>query len=153
MARSSLDLMHGTVAVLILKALSWGALHGYDISRTIRQRSEGALGLEDAALYQALHRLESKGWIESEWGVSENNRKAKFYKLTRKGRSAAQAEVEGWRRLSSAVTKVRSGVRTVSRIGRGRLPSSGSRTNRMGGNPGASRYLRSSSAPSLSAKT
>src|SRR6188768_2576748 len=90
MARTSLDLMHGTVAVLILKTLSWGPMHGYDVSRTIRQRSEGALGLEDAALYQALHRLESKRWIESEWGVSENNRKPKFYRLTDDGRRQLQ---------------------------------------------------------------
>jgi PadR family transcriptional regulator PadR len=106
MARTSLDLMHGTVAVLILKTLSWGPMHGYDISRTIRQRSEGALGLEDAALYQALHRLESKRWIESEWGVSENNRKAKFYRLTDEGRKQLQLEVSTWQRYATAVSKV-----------------------------------------------
>ena len=106
MARTSLDLMHGTVAVLILKTLSWGPMHGYDISRTIRQRSDGALGLEDAALYQALHRLESKRWIESEWGVSENNRKAKFYRLTAEGRKQLQLEVSTWQRYATAVSKV-----------------------------------------------
>ena len=106
MARTSLDLMHGTVAVLILKTLSWGPMHGYDISRTIRQRSDGALGLEDAALYQALHRLESKRWIESEWGVSENNRKAKFYRLTDDGRKQLQLEVSTWQRYATAVSKV-----------------------------------------------
>ena len=103
MARTSLDLMHGTVAVLILKTLSWGQMHGYDISRTIRQRSEGALGLEDAALYQALHRLESKGWIESEWGVSENNRRARFYALTPLGRRQLARETEGWLAFVRAV--------------------------------------------------
>ena len=106
MPRTSLDLMHGTVAVLILKTLSWGPMHGYDISRTIRQRSEGELGLEDAALYQALHRLESKGSIESEWGVSENNRKAKFYRLTNEGRRQLQLEVSTWQRYATAVSKV-----------------------------------------------
>ncbi|HSN85811.1 MAG TPA: PadR family transcriptional regulator [Thermoanaerobaculia bacterium] len=106
MARSSLDLMHGTVAVLILKTLSWGAMHGYDISRTIRQRSEGALGLEDAALYQALHRLEGKRWIESEWGLSENNRRAKFYRLTDEGRKQLQVELSTWQRYATAVSKV-----------------------------------------------
>jgi len=106
MARTSLDLMPGTVAVLILKTLSWGQMHGYDISRTIRQRSEGALGLEDAALYQALHRLESKRWIESEWGVSENNRKAKFYRLTDDGRKQLQLELSTWQRYATAVSKV-----------------------------------------------
>ena len=106
MPKSSLDLMQGTVAVLILKTLSWGPMHGYDISRSIRQRSDGDLGLEDAALYQALHRLERKGWIESEWGVSENNRKAKFYRLTEEGRKQLQVEVTTWQRYASAVAKV-----------------------------------------------
>ena len=106
MAKSSLDLLHGTVAVLILKALTWGPMHGYDISRTIRQRSEGALGLEDAALYQALHRLEHKGWIEAEWGLSENNRRAKFYRLTNEGRRQLETEVTSWRAYVDAVSKV-----------------------------------------------
>ena len=106
MAKSSLDLMHGTVAVLILKALTWGPLHGYDVSRLIRQRSDGALGLEDAALYQALHRLEAKGWIAAEWGLSENNRRAKFYRLTVAGREQLQTELSSWRSYVSAVSKV-----------------------------------------------
>lgn len=106
MAKSSLDLLHGTVAVLILKTLTWGPMHGYDISRTIRQRSEGALGLEDAALYQALHRLEHKGWIEAEWGLSENNRRAKFYRLTNEGRRQLDTEVTSWRAYVDAVSKV-----------------------------------------------
>jgi len=106
MAKTSLDLLHGTVAVLILKTLTWGPLHGYDISRTIRQRSDGALGLEDAALYQALHRLEAKGWIAAEWGLSENNRRAKFYRLTVEGRRQLQAELSSWRTYVSAVSKV-----------------------------------------------
>ncbi len=89
MPKTSLDLMQGTVAVLILKTLSWGALHGYDISRSIRQRSDGALGLEDAALYQALHRLERKGWIEAEWGLSENNRRAKLLPADRRRAAGA----------------------------------------------------------------
>lgn len=106
MAKSSLDLLHGTVAVLILKTLTWGPLHGYDISRTIRQRSDGALGLEDAALYQALHRLEHKGWIEAEWGLSDNNRRAKFYRLTAEGRRQLDTEVTTWRAYVAAVSKV-----------------------------------------------
>jgi transcriptional regulator len=81
-------------------------LHGYDISRSIRQRSDGALGLEDAALYQALHRLERKDWIEAEWGLSENNRKAKFYRLTEEGRRQLQVEVTTWQRYATAVAKV-----------------------------------------------
>jgi transcriptional regulator len=106
MSKSSLDLLHGTVAILILKALTWGAMHGYDISRSIRQRSEGALGLEDAALYQALHRLEKKRWIEAEWGLSENNRRAKFYRLTDEGRRQLETEVTSWRAYVEAVSKV-----------------------------------------------
>jgi len=106
MAKSSLDLLHGTVAVLILKALTWGPMHGYDVSRTIRMRSEGALGLEDAALYQALHRLEKKRWIDSEWGLSENNRRAKFYRLTDEGRRQLDTEVTSWRAYVEAVSKV-----------------------------------------------
>jgi len=106
MSKSSLDLLHGTVAVLILKALTWGPMHGYDVSRTIRQRSEGALGLEDAALYQALHRLEKKGWIEAEWGVSENNRRARFYRLSDEGRRQLETEVSSWRAYVEAVSKV-----------------------------------------------
>lgn len=106
MPKTALDLLQGTVAVLILKTLSWGALHGYDISRSIRRRSDGALGLEDAALYQALHRLERKGWIEAEWGLSESNRRAKFYGLTKEGRRALQAEVSTWRSYVEAVSKV-----------------------------------------------
>jgi PadR family transcriptional regulator PadR len=106
MPKTSLELMQGTVAVLILKTLSWGAQHGYDISRSIRQRSDGALGLEDAALYQALHRLERKGWIAAEWGLSENNRRAKFYQLTAEGRQALQAELSTWRTYVEAVSKV-----------------------------------------------
>lgn len=106
MSKSSLDLLHGTVAVLILKTLTWGPLHGYDISRSIRQRSDGALGLEDAALYQALHRLEKKRWIDAEWGLSENNRRAKFYRLTDEGRRQLDTEMTSWRAYVEAVSKV-----------------------------------------------
>ena len=106
MPKTSLELMHGTVAVLILKTLTWGPMHGYDVSRSIRQRSDGVLGLEDAALYQALHRLERKGWIAAEWGLSENNRRAKFYQLTDEGRRQLQSEVTSWRAYVEAVSKV-----------------------------------------------
>ena len=106
MARTTLDLLQGTVDVLILKTLSWGPMHGYDVSRWIRQRTEGVLGLEDAALYQALHRLERRGWIEAEWGLSEKNRRAKFYRLTEEGRGQLQLEASNWRRYAEAVFKV-----------------------------------------------
>ncbi len=101
-----IDLLQGTLDLLILKSLSTGANHGYGIATRIHQLSDDVLKVEEGSLYPALYRMEEQGLIDSEWGVTENNRKAKFYKLTRKGRSAAQAEVDGWLRLSSAVTKV-----------------------------------------------
>jgi PadR family transcriptional regulator, regulatory protein PadR len=106
MARPPLDLLQGTVDVLILKALTWQPMHGYAISRWIRDRTDGVLGIEDAALYQALHRLERKGFIESEWGLSENNRRAKFYQMTSAGRQALRAEAATWREYAAAVFKV-----------------------------------------------
>jgi PadR family transcriptional regulator, regulatory protein PadR len=101
-----IDLLQGTLDLLILKSLSAGANHGYGIATRIHQLSEDVLKIEEGSLYPALYRMEEQGLIDSEWAVTENNRKAKFYKLTRKGRTAAQAEVDGWLRLSSAVTKV-----------------------------------------------
>ena len=100
-----IDLLQGTLDLLILKSLSIGANHGYGIATRIHQLSDDVLKVEEGSLYPALYRMEEQGLIDSEWGVTENNRKAKFYKLTRKGRSAAQAEVDGWLRLSSAVTR------------------------------------------------
>jgi transcriptional regulator len=106
MARDSLDLIKGTLDMLVLKALSFGTLHGYAISRWVRERTGGVLGIEDAALYQALHRLERRGWIESEWGLSENNRRAKYYELTVKGRRQLQSEDTQWRQYAEAVFSV-----------------------------------------------
>jgi PadR family transcriptional regulator PadR len=105
-AATPLNLLQGTLDVLILKTLSWQPLHGYSISRWIRQRTDGVLGVEDAALYQALHRLERKGWIASEWGLSENNRRAKFYHLTPTGRRQLRDEDGLWRQYAAAVFKV-----------------------------------------------
>jgi PadR family transcriptional regulator PadR len=106
MTRASLDLLQGTLDVLILKTLSWGPTHGYGVSRWIRQRTDDVLTVEDAALYQALHRLERRGWIESEWGLSENNRRAKYYQLTPEGRRQLRAEVSTWQRYATAVSRV-----------------------------------------------
>ena len=106
MARESLGLVQGTVDVLILKTLTWAPMHGYAISQWIRQRTDGALAVEDAALYQALHRLERKGGVESEWGVSDTNRKAKFYHITREGRRQLTADVAELRRYVDALFKV-----------------------------------------------
>ena len=106
MPREPLDLLQGTLDVLILKTLSWGAMHGYAVSRWIRQRTDDVLAVEDAALYQALHRLERRGWIEAEWGLSENNRRAKYYRLTADGRRQLRAEAATWRQYAAAVFKV-----------------------------------------------
>ena len=106
MARESLGLLQGTVDVLILQTLTWSAMHGYGISQWIRQRTEGALNVEDAALYQALHRLERKGWVESEWGISDTNRRAKFYSITSEGRRQLQQDVAALRRYMDALFKV-----------------------------------------------
>jgi PadR family transcriptional regulator, regulatory protein PadR len=106
MAHRSLDLLQGTVDVLILKTLSWEPMHGYSIAKWIERRTEGVLGIADAALYQALHRLERREWIRSEWGVSENNRKAKYYHLTTAGRQQLRNEVTQIRRYVDALYKV-----------------------------------------------
>jgi PadR family transcriptional regulator len=106
MAVRTIDLLQGTLDLLILKSLGTGPNHGYGIAMRIHQLSDEVLKIEEGSLYPALYRMEEQGLIESEWRTTENNRKAKFYQLTRKGRSAAQAELEGWLRLSGAVTRV-----------------------------------------------
>ena len=109
---ASLDLLQGTLDLLVLKALSWGSLHGYEVATWIGERSDLAFLVEEGALYPALHRLDRRGWVESEWGLSENNRKAKYYRLTAKGRAQLKAEVSLWERYVSAVGKV---LRTAER--------------------------------------
>jgi PadR family transcriptional regulator len=99
-------LLQGTLDMLILKALSLGPLHGYGIGQRIMQIAEDALRVEEGSLYPALYRIERQGWITAEWGVSENNLRAKFYKLTRSGRKQLQIEEENWERLAGAVFKV-----------------------------------------------
>src|SRR5579871_4803624 len=96
MENAKLEFFRGTLDVLILKSLVWGALHGYAITNLIRRQSDDALLLEEGTLYPALWRLESKGLVESEWGLSENNRKAKFYSLTTVGRRRLREEVRTW---------------------------------------------------------
>jgi transcriptional regulator len=99
-------LLQGTLDMLILKALSLGPLHGYGVGQRIMQMSEDALRVEEGSLYPALYRIERQGWITAEWGLSENNLRAKFYKLTRAGRKQLQIEEENWERLAGAVFKV-----------------------------------------------
>jgi transcriptional regulator len=103
---SKLELFRGTLDVLILKALVWGPLHGYAITSLIRRQSDEALLLEEGTLYPALWRLENKDLLEAEWGLSENNRKAKFYRLTAEGRRQLRHEVRTWQAYAAAVAKV-----------------------------------------------
>ena len=106
MAAESLDLLQGTLDVLVLRTLAWGSMHGYAVSRWIRQRTDGVIEIEDAPLYKALHRLERAGHIAAEWGLSENNRRARYYKLTPSGRRQLKAQESSWRRYAEAVFKV-----------------------------------------------
>lgn len=105
MTDANLSLIKGTVDLLILKALTWEPRHGYAISEWIESVTEGTLLLEEGTLYPALHRLESKGWIEAEWGLSENNRRAKYYRLTHRGRKRLDGEAKVWSLYSRAVEK------------------------------------------------
>ena len=104
--RDTNDLLHGTLDVLVLKTLSWGPMHGYAVGRWIEERTRNELAIVDAALYKALHRLEQSGAIDSEWGVSDNNRRAKYYSLTARGRAMLRADAETWRRYATAVYRV-----------------------------------------------
>jgi transcriptional regulator len=106
MADSRLDLLQGTLDMLLLKALQLEPLHGYAIARRVQQLSEDALRVEEGSLYPALHRIEERGFVESDWGTSENNRRAKYYRLTRAGRRRLEAEAGEWKRLSLAITRV-----------------------------------------------
>jgi len=104
--RDANDLLHGTLDVLVLKTLSWAPMHGYSIAKWIEDRTRDELDIVDAALYKSLHRLEESGAIASEWGLSENNRKAKYYSLTARGRQMLRADTATWRRFATAVGRV-----------------------------------------------
>ncbi len=106
MAKEPNDLLHGSLDLLVLKALTLAPAHGYAVSRWIEGRTKGVLAIEDAALYKALHRLEGVGAIESDWGISESGRRAKYYQLTRKGFQLLRAEAAVWQRYASAVASV-----------------------------------------------
>jgi PadR family transcriptional regulator PadR len=105
-AKDRADLLQGTLDMLILKALSLGPMHGYGVGQRIMQLAEDMLRVEEGSLYPALYRLEERGWITSEWGTSENNRRARFYRLTRAGRKQLQLEEENWQRFVLAIGKV-----------------------------------------------
>ena len=105
-ASGDLALLQGTLDVLVLKALMFGPRHGYAVATWIRETSDETLTVEDRALYVALHRLEDRGWVDSEWGLSENNRKAKYYELTARGRAQLRTEMTRWTTYAEAVFKV-----------------------------------------------
>src|SRR5262245_15243582 len=106
MTKPKSDLLQGTLDLLILKTLALEPMHGWGITQRIQQISSGALVVNQGSLYPAMLRLEQRGWIDSEWGVSENNRQAKYYKLTRAGRKQLAEETENWRRLSTAIEQI-----------------------------------------------
>lgn len=105
-ADDPMELVQGTLDVLVLKTLSWGPRHGYAIARWIAHRTRDTLQIEEGALYTALHRMEKRGWLESEWGISENKRRAKYYQLTAAGRRQLRAQSESWTRYAQAVFAV-----------------------------------------------
>jgi PadR family transcriptional regulator PadR len=109
--KAQLELVRGTLDVLILKALVWGPLHGYAITNLIRRQTDDALLVEEGTLYPALWRLDNKGLIKGEWGVSENNRKARFYRLTPEGRRRLSEETKTWEAYATAVGKLLSATR------------------------------------------
>jgi transcriptional regulator len=101
-----IELLQGTLDMLVLKTLSRGSMHGYEIAGWIQQISDDALKVEEGSLYPALYRMERKGWIKSDWGLSHNNRKARYYKLTPKGRKQLETEAYSWDRLTEAIAKI-----------------------------------------------
>jgi transcriptional regulator, Acidobacterial, PadR-family len=103
---SRLELPQGTLDLLILKTVALGPQHGWAISERLRQISSAALQIRQGSLYPALHRLERRGWIKARWGTSDNNRRAKYYELTRKGRAQLETETDAWRKLSVAISQV-----------------------------------------------
>ena len=106
MARDTSDLLHGTLDLLVLKALATQPMHGFGLSKWIEQRTRNELEIVDSALYKALHRLEDNGAIVAEWGVSDNNRRAKYYSLTARGRAQLRAETATWKRYAAAVGRI-----------------------------------------------
>src|SRR5215472_14869023 len=106
MSRENNDVLQGTLDLLILKTLVRGPMHGFGIAVHIQQVSDEILRVEEGSLYPALHRIEQAGWINSEWGTSDNNRRAKYYRLTAAGRKQLSKEEEGWERLTRAVLRV-----------------------------------------------
>ena len=106
MTTQQLDLLQGTLDVLVLRALAWGPMHGYAVARFIHHGSDGTFTVLDGALYTSLHRMEERGWVESEWGTSDKGKRAKFYRITQPGRRALKTETESWNQYVAAVAGV-----------------------------------------------
>ena len=106
MSTPATQILRGTLHLLILQTLTGGPLHGYAIASRIAERSDGALEIEDGALYQALHRMQERGWVESEWGHAESGKRARFYRLTREGRGRLQLETRSWLSYAEGVFKI-----------------------------------------------
>ncbi len=106
MSRRQMNLLQGTLDVLVLKALAHDPRHGYGVAEWVRNTTDGTLQVEDGALYTSLHRMEKRGWIAAEWGISENNRRAKYYSLTKAGRAELAKASGDWARYAEAVFKV-----------------------------------------------
>jgi PadR family transcriptional regulator len=106
MTKANVDLLQGTLDLLILKTVALEPMHGWGVSQRIQQISQDVLRVQQGSLYPALHRLEQQGWITSEWGESENNRRAKYYSLTKKGRKQLELETTNWERLAAAVAQI-----------------------------------------------
>jgi PadR family transcriptional regulator, regulatory protein PadR len=106
MTEPALPLLKGTLDLLALKTLSWGPMHGFAIASWLEAQSDGELGVDDSALYQALHRLEGRGYVDATWGVTENNRQARYYRLSAAGRRHLQAETSTWQRYARVVGQI-----------------------------------------------
>ena len=113
-----LPVLKGTLDLLVLRALSWSPMHGFEIVTWLERAANGSLELDDSALYQAVYRLEERGLLQAEWGVTENNRRARYYKLTPAGRNHLKAETKNWMRYAGTVT-------TILTAGRDALPAAG----------------------------
>ena len=106
MTNPSPELLHGTLDTLVLKTLTGGRRHGYGIARAIEEATDGVVAVEEGSLYPALYRMERKGWVETEWGLSELGRRAKFYRLTQKGRRQLVSQTAEWTRFAAAISRV-----------------------------------------------
>ena len=116
MTRAPVDLLQGTLDLIVLKALSWGPMHGFGLARWIQHTTEDVLQVEEGSLYPALYRMENRGWIKAQWALTENGRRAKYYKLTAAGQRQLVTESRSWDEVAGAMAKIMSATREPSRI-------------------------------------